>query len=60
MFMILNNNVNFYNFIGVMILGILIMSLKNSTKDERYKVLGITHLQNKFKNSEIIMDMTKE
>ena len=60
MVMILNENVNRYNFIGFIILGILFMYLKNSTKEEIFELLGITWLQNKLKNSELIMDMTNE
>ena len=60
MVMILNENVNRYNFIGFIILGILFMYLKNSTMEEIFELLGITWLQNKLKNSELIMDMTNE
>jgi hypothetical protein len=60
MVMILNENVNHYNFIGFIILGILFMYLKNSTKEEIFELLGITWLQNKLKNSELIMNMTNE
>lgn len=60
MVMILNENVNRYNFIGFIILGILFMYLKNSTKEEIFELLGIIWLQNKLKNSELIMDMTNE
>ena len=60
MVMILNENVNHYNFIGFIILGILFMYLKNSTKEKIFELLGITWLQNKLKNSELIMDMTNE
>lgn len=60
MVMILNENVNRYNFIGFIILGILFMYLKNSTKEEIFELLGITWLQNKLNNSELIMDMTNE
>lgn len=60
MVMIINENVNRYTFIGIVIFGILFMYLKNSTKEEIFEVLGITWLQNKFKNSELIKDMTNE
>jgi len=60
MVMILNENVNSYNFIGFIILGILFMYLKNFTKEKIFELLGITWLQKKFKNSELIMDMTNE
>ena len=60
MVMILNENVNRYTFIGIVIFGILFMYLKNSTKEEIFELLGITWLQKKFKNSELIMDMTNE
>ena len=58
--MILNNEFNYYDFIGLVILGILIMSLKNSSKENIYELLGIDWLKKKFKNFELIMDMTKE
>ena len=60
MVMILNENVNRYNFIGFIILGILFMHLKNSTKEDIFELLGINWLQNKLKNSELIMNMTNE
>ena len=58
--MILNNKFNYYDLIGLVILGILIILLKNSSKENIYELLGIAWLKNKFKNSELIKDITKE
>ena len=48
------------NIIGLIILGIEFMTIKNYDKEVIFELLGITWLQKKFKNNKLIMDMTKE
>jgi hypothetical protein len=60
MVMVLNDNFNRYTIIGICIMIVLFMSLKDSSKESIYELLGITWLQKKFKNNPIIMDMTNE
>ena len=48
------------NIIGLVILLIEFMTLKNYDKEVIFELLGITWLQKKFKNNKLIMDMTKE
>lgn len=60
MVMILNDTFNRYTLIGFIIMFILFMILKNSSKESIYNLLGITYLQKKFKNNVVIMDMTNE
>ena len=57
----LNENSNWvFNICGFLILVWILISFKNSTKEEIYDTLGITWLQKKFKNNKVIMDMTNE
>lgn len=58
--MMLNGTPNFYTVMGIIFAIFLVLSLRNYSKDEIYELLGITWLQNRFKNNEVIMDMTKE
>lgn len=60
MVMILNDTPNRYTLIGFIIMFILFMTLKNSSKKSIYDLIGITYLQKKFKNNIVIMDMTNE
>ena len=60
MVMILNDTFNRYTLIGFIIMFILFMILKNSSKESIYNLLGIIYLQKKFKNNVVIMDMTNE
>lgn len=60
MVMVLNDTPNRYTLIGLFIMFVLFMSLRNSTKENIYELLGITWLQSKFKNNVVIMDMTNE
>lgn len=60
MVMVLNNNFNLFNIVGVLIIVLIWMWFKDSSKEEIYDTLGITWLQKRFKNNDIIMDMTNE
>jgi len=57
---IFNNESVFLTFIGLMIIFSLMSFAKAFGKDVMYNILGINWLQKKFKNSELIMDMTNE
>jgi len=48
------------NIIGLVILGIEFMTIKNYDNEVIFELLGITWLQKKFKNNKLIMNMTKE
>ena len=58
--MVLNNSSIPYKIIGLILMIYLLMTLKNSSKESIYDLLGITYLQKKFKNNKVIMEMTKE
>jgi len=58
--MVLNNSSICYSIIGLILMIYLFMTLKNSSKEYIYDLLGITYLQKKFKNNVVIMDMTNE
>lgn len=57
---IFNNESVFLTFVGLMIIFSLMSFAKAFGKDAMYNILGINWLQEKFKNSELIMDMTNE
>ena len=56
----LNDTINFYTFFGIGILIFEYMELKNRSKKEIFDLLGITWLQKKFKNNNVIMNITNE
>lgn len=58
--MVLNSASIQLNIIGLVILGIEFMTIKNYDKEVIFELLGITWLQTKFKNNKLIMNMTKE
>lgn len=60
MIMVLNNNFNLFNIVGVLIIALIGIWFKDSSKEEIYDTLGITWLQKKFKNNKVIIDMTNE
>jgi len=60
MIMVLNESSIIYNIIGFAFVIILFMSLKNSSKENIYELIGINWLQKKFNSNSVIMDMTNE
>lgn len=58
--MVLNNSSIRFSIIGLILMIYLFMTLKNSSKESIYELLGITYLQKKFKNNEVIRKMTEE
>jgi hypothetical protein len=59
MIMVLNESSVICNIIGFVFAIILFMSLKNSSKESVYELLGINWLQKKF-NNPVIMEMKNE
>ena len=56
----LNDEFNIFNIVGILILMFIFISMKYSTKEENYEILGITWLQKKFNSNPIIADLTTE